>query len=82
MLKIQHDDSPNGLRDGVDTVCIVWVVVWVGWRGEDPTSSGEVTTTSTLINHVAPFGVGHICRFIFKLKSESTSKRVGNKSVN
>ena len=67
--KIQHYDSGSGLGDGVDAVCFVWVVVWVGWRGEDPTSSGEVTTTSTLINHVAPFGVGHICRLIFNLES-------------
>ena len=76
--KIQHYDSGSGLRDAVDAVCIDWVVVWVGWRGEDSISGGEVTTT--FIKSVV-HSLKHIGIFIFKLESLSISKRVGKESV-
>ena len=43
--KIQEDNSASGLRDGVYAVCIVWVVVWVGWRGEDADLGCESAST-------------------------------------
>ena len=76
--KIQHDDSPIGLRDSVDAVCIVWIVVWGGWWDEDTILGCEIA--STYSTSIGP--LGDICWFIFKLESQATLKVVGREPVN
>ena len=69
--KVQQYDIASGLQDGVDAVCIVWVVLWVGWRGNCPICGGEVTATFIkLVYH----SLKCIRGSIFKLESQSTSK--------
>ena len=76
-VKGEHDGSGRGLWDGVDTVYIVWVLVWVWRRGQDTMGGFEIASTCT--NVIDP--LGPIRGFILNLKSKSTIPVVWCESV-
>ena len=73
ILQIKHETfhiqiASNWLGDGVNTLCIVWIIVRVQWWCNGSIYGGEISIT--LIKFIIQ-SFCYLCRFIYKLKPKT-----------